>query len=355
MSTVARARSFDRDRDAFRPRRVAERDNVLLPGLLVEIRREEPACLVRPHGIDTGDEIDRITGRSPGQMGSNDVVAERDKCLIWAFSAFDLRLAADASDPLISTHRRIARLSALRHSPIGGETPPLVLGTGSGRARSSLRLVRLTSPGHRGVAGDLSMPLARAHVRAHAIGWRSPTVPGRAWTTALSGPRSRDAMSSVLAIMPPPFSRWKQRCWHILACGEPKGLVERSLTDFEPGRGLSHSQSFRDHAAGAGQFLGVDSRLAPALAASRSGGSKPRASAFAYQVALELPQRAEQVEYQPAARRRGVDRLGNRAEADTTLSRAPSRFRSDVPATAKPVQFPDDEHVAVAHVVERLP
>jgi len=45
-------------------------------------------------------------------MGPKNVVAERDKCLIRAFSAFDFRLAADASDPLISTHRRVASLSA---------------------------------------------------------------------------------------------------------------------------------------------------------------------------------------------------------------------------------------------------
>ena len=96
----------------FGRRGIAERGNVLLPGLLVEIRGEEPACLVRQHGIDPGGEIDRISGCFPGQMGAKNVVAERDKCLIWALSAFDLRLSADASDPLIPTHRRIARLSA---------------------------------------------------------------------------------------------------------------------------------------------------------------------------------------------------------------------------------------------------
>src|SRR5262247_903474 len=37
MRTVARARSFDGDRDAFCPRRVTECSNILHPGLLVEI------------------------------------------------------------------------------------------------------------------------------------------------------------------------------------------------------------------------------------------------------------------------------------------------------------------------------
>ena len=45
-------------------------------------------------------------------MGSNNVVAEQDKCLIGAFSAFDFWFAADASNPLIPTHGRVASLSA---------------------------------------------------------------------------------------------------------------------------------------------------------------------------------------------------------------------------------------------------
>jgi hypothetical protein len=45
-------------------------------------------------------------------MGSKNVVAEQDKCLIGAFSAFDFWFAADASGPLIPTHGRVASLSA---------------------------------------------------------------------------------------------------------------------------------------------------------------------------------------------------------------------------------------------------
>ena len=59
----------------------------------------------------------RVSGRFPGQMGANDVVTERNECLIWALTAFDLWLSADSSDPLISTDRRVARLSAFRILP----------------------------------------------------------------------------------------------------------------------------------------------------------------------------------------------------------------------------------------------
>jgi len=121
MSTAARAGPFDRNGNALCPRRIAERDNIPLPGLFVEIRREKPTCLVRQHGIDTGGEIRRVAGRSPGQMGANDVDPEWDECLIWALTAFDLRLSADPSDPLIPTDRRVARFSAFWILPSAGK------------------------------------------------------------------------------------------------------------------------------------------------------------------------------------------------------------------------------------------
>src|SRR5271165_4647838 len=121
MSTVTRARSLDCNVDALCLRGIAERDDVLLPGFLVEIRSEEPACLVRQHGINPSGEIGRISGRFPGQMGANNVVTERDECLIWALTALDLRFSADPSDPLIPTCRRIARLPAFRILPSARE------------------------------------------------------------------------------------------------------------------------------------------------------------------------------------------------------------------------------------------
>jgi hypothetical protein len=117
MRPVTRARSLDRDGNAFGQRGVAERDNIPLPRLLVEIRREKPACLVRQHGIDASGEIERVSGCFPGKMGANDVVTERNECLIWALTAFDLRLSADSSDPLISTDGRVTRFSAFRILP----------------------------------------------------------------------------------------------------------------------------------------------------------------------------------------------------------------------------------------------
>jgi hypothetical protein len=114
---VTRVRSLDRNGDAFGPRGIAERDNIPLPGLLVEIRREKPACFVRLHRIDTSGEIDRVSGRFPGQMGANNVVAERDESLIRTLTTLNLRLSANPSDPLIPTDRRVARFPAFRILP----------------------------------------------------------------------------------------------------------------------------------------------------------------------------------------------------------------------------------------------
>jgi hypothetical protein len=54
-------------------------------------------------------------------MTSENIVTERHECLVWAFSALDLRFVADPFDPLIPTYGRIARLSILRILPSARE------------------------------------------------------------------------------------------------------------------------------------------------------------------------------------------------------------------------------------------
>jgi hypothetical protein len=54
-------------------------------------------------------------------MRSDDLITERDECLIWTLTASDLWLSADTSDPLIPTDRRIARFSALQILPSAGK------------------------------------------------------------------------------------------------------------------------------------------------------------------------------------------------------------------------------------------
>ena len=134
VSTIARARSFYGDTNAFCPRRITERGDILHPGLLVEIGGEEPACLVWQHGIDAGSEIPRFARRFSCEMRAEDIITDRDECLVWAFPALDLRLSANSSNPFVSDKQARSPLSRFSDSPIGAETRHLVLGIGFGRA-----------------------------------------------------------------------------------------------------------------------------------------------------------------------------------------------------------------------------
>ena len=67
------------------------------------------------------------------------------------------------------------------------------------------------------------------------------------------------------------------------------------------------------------ELLGAHDRWPPAAAPPRAGGREAGLRALADQVALELCQRGEDVEDEPPAGRRRVDRLGQRAKADGAL------------------------------------
>ena len=109
MGAVARARSFDGDRDSLCHGRITERSNVLHPGFFVEICGQEPAGFIWQHRIDASGEIQGGAGCSTGQVRSQRLITERDECLIRALSAFDLRFATHTSDPLIAADRCITR------------------------------------------------------------------------------------------------------------------------------------------------------------------------------------------------------------------------------------------------------
>ena len=64
-----------------------------------------------------------------------------------------------------------------------------------------------------------------------------------------------------------------------------------------------------------GQLVGRDHRLPTSLPAARFSRLQPGVRALTDQVALELRERAEDVEDQHAARGRGIHLFGERAEA----------------------------------------
>lgn len=102
------------------------------------------------------------------------------------------------------------------------------------------------------------------------------------------------------------------------------------------------------------QLVGGDNRLSPALPPTCGGSGQPGLGALADQVALELAQRAEDVEDEPSARRGGVDAFGQRPEADATRFQRGDCLDEVWHRAPEPIQTPDGQHVAGAQVGQRI-
>ena len=90
------------------------------------------------------------------------------------------------------------------------------------------------------------------------------------------------------------------------------------------------------------------------MAAPGPGGGQPGAGAFADEVALELGQGREHVEDELAAGGGGVDRLLEAAEPDPALGQPGDGVDEVAQRAAQPVEFPDDQGVAGAELVQDL-
>ena len=91
-----------------------------------------------------------------------------------------------------------------------------------------------------------------------------------------------------------------------------------------------------------------------ALPSSGAGGFEAGAGAFADQVAFELRQTAEDVEHERAARRAGVDRLGQGTELHSPFVEDGHQIDQVPHAPAEPVELPHDDGVALAQEVEHV-
>jgi len=88
--------------------------------------------------------------------------------------------------------------------------------------------------------------------------------------------------------------------------------------------------------------------------AALGGGRQAGAGALADELALELRERAEDVEDELPAGARGVDRLGEEAESDLSLLEELNEVDEVAEAAAQPIELPDDDGVPRAEVVEHL-
>lgn len=92
----------------------------------------------------------------------------------------------------------------------------------------------------------------------------------------------------------------------------------------------------------------------PTGAAPLASGLETGVGALADQIALELGQRAEDVEHQHPARSCGIDVFGELAEPDTPRRQLADFFDQMAHRATKTIEFPDHQRVAATQVGERL-
>ena len=86
--------------------------------------------------------------------------------------------------------------------------------------------------------------------------------------------------------------------------------IEHGLADLDASRDLTNGEALNEEGVSAPELFFRHDGFAPALAPARRRGVEAGAGSFADEVALELPERAEDVRDKPSSWRRGVDRLG---------------------------------------------
>lgn len=136
--------------------------------------------------------------------------------------------------------------------------------------------------------------------------------------------------------------------------GRLQGSVESGFSYLEACGGLADIQAVGDKLPRSLQLVGSDNRLASAFAPACGGSGQPGLGALADQVALELAQRTEHMEDEPSARRGGVDVFSQRAEADAPCFQLADRLNQVRQGAAKPIQPPDDQHIAIAQISQRI-
>jgi hypothetical protein len=90
------------------------------------------------------------------------------------------------------------------------------------------------------------------------------------------------------------------------------------------------------------------------VTAAGPGGGQSRGGAFADEVAFELGQGREDMEHELAAGGGGVDGLLEAAEPDPAVGQAGDGVDQVAEGAAEAVQFPDDEGVAGAELIQEL-
>ena len=87
---------------------------------------------------------------------------------------------------------------------------------------------------------------------------------------------------------------------------------------------------------------------------ARPCGFKPGAGAFLDESALELGERAEELQLEASHRARGVDRLGQRPHRDPAAVELEHELDQVAEAASEPVELPYDQRVTRSEAVQAL-
>ena len=90
-----------RGRDTDVPAGIDESRHIIEPLFLVKVSGEEPAGFIFEQGINTN-------GVPALEMIKDNLIADRQKCLVWALAAFHPGFFADTMYPFIVAGRRIS-------------------------------------------------------------------------------------------------------------------------------------------------------------------------------------------------------------------------------------------------------
>lgn len=147
----------------------------------------------------------------------------------------------------------------------------------------------------------------------------------------------------------------------IAALAAARGLLTQNAVD----RGTADAEHITDlrdghvllvvHAPGGLDLVGGQDRRAPTQTATGSRGRQAGLRTIPDQVALELRQRGEQVDHQPAAGGGGVDVLGQGPEPHPFVLELGHRVEQMTDRTAQPIQPPDHHSVPGTQLLAEPP
>ena len=112
VASLARPRAFQSNGQRQSPACLPQRPGILLPGIAIEINRQQPTGFVREHRIEAHDKVAAqvVPAR---EVLANDVIGDGQEAPVRTFEALDTGLVAQAADPFVGAGRLVAAPASL--------------------------------------------------------------------------------------------------------------------------------------------------------------------------------------------------------------------------------------------------